>query len=245
MGTLADAGAEVGGSVGEPSGGPWPETKERDAPPLPNWVEVTIEMAAAYLGVRCPMQVCGGVALISFLPGAMQRKAKLLCQNCGYHFCGFCTLGKRIHNHTGVIPSSGPLEDGADLDRHIVDCGAWANDGGNKWWQALQKYVPVMIGLYPTPRLTQSLRAQVARIMEAILVGPTFAEGGGNEVGVVRALSAGVRFPETDGPVQGEGEGEVWGSFRGGRSLQRGGGQVHGWARASIAYFLRGEMWPM
>ena len=125
------------------------------------------------------MLVCRGVAIISFLPAAVQRKAKLLCQNCGYHFCGFCILGKQIHNHTGVIPCSGPLVDGADLDRHIVDCAGWANERGNKWWQALQKYVPAMVGLYPTPRLNHSLRAQAAKIMEGIRAGPPFVEAEG------------------------------------------------------------------
>ncbi len=39
--------------------------------------------------------------------------------------------------------------------------------------------MPVMIGLYPTSRLTQSLRAQAALIMDAILVGPRFVEAEG------------------------------------------------------------------
>ena len=127
-------------------------------------------------GCAAPRKFAGGAAILSFMPGAVQRKAKLLCQNCGFHFCGFCILGKQIHNHTGVIPCSGPLVDEADLDRHIVDCCAWANEGGNKWLQALEKYVPAMVGLYPTPRLTHSLRAQAAMIMEGIRTGPPFVE---------------------------------------------------------------------
>jgi hypothetical protein len=42
--------------------------------------------------------------------------------------------------------------------------------------QALEKYVPAMVGLYLTPRLTESLRVQVATIMDGIRAGPPMVE---------------------------------------------------------------------
>ncbi len=78
----------------------------------------------------------------------MQRKAKVLCQLCGWQFCGFCALSKRIDTRVGPILACGPLKDYSDLDRHVVDCGDHLR-GANKWRQALHKYVEMYGALYP------------------------------------------------------------------------------------------------
>ena len=109
--------------------------------------EVAVSRAAraildtiAYLSLKCPMVSCGNVPLISFRPEAMQRTAKVLCQLCGSHFCGFCALGKRIDTRVGPIPACGPLKDCSELDRHVVDCGDHLG-GANKWRTAIEKYI--------------------------------------------------------------------------------------------------------
>ena len=99
-----------------------------DPPHAP--AEVVVTRAAmsmlttiAYLSVKCPTVACANVPLISFRPEAMQRSAKVLCQLCGTHFCGFCALGKRLDKRVGPIPMCGPSKDCSELDRHVVDCG--------------------------------------------------------------------------------------------------------------------------
>ena len=179
------------------------------------------------------MMQCGGATLISFLPGAMQRTAKVACIQCGFHFCGFCALANKIESKPEIIPECGPGANPSDLERHIVDCGSSTGTNESQWWVALMRYVPIMVGLCPVLGQTEALKAQVDKIMTALRGGSPFTDIEG-----VRRWVPSIPtppffpIPKQNDSVQGRPQCNVWGGPEERAAVRGGAGSVQNWPGA-------------